>query len=98
MKRMMVVSPATGRDPKGRFVAGHSFAVKGWRALVEKRFEGDIAAAKTWLGKVGAWEYARQAQITRRGVFQYPGTPETFLQEWRRRLDFRLGDVGELKF
>lgn len=87
-----------GRDERGRFVAGHPFAALGWVALVQKRFEGDVSAAKTWLGKVGAWEYARQAQITRRGVFQYPGTPEQWLEEWRRRLNFRLSDVGELKF
>ena len=87
-----------GRDERGRFVAGHPFAALGWAALVQKRFEGDTAAAKTWLGKVGAWEYARQAQITRQGVFQHPGTPEQWLAEWRRRLNFRLSDVGELKF
>jgi hypothetical protein len=70
----------------------------GWRGLVQKRFGGDVAAAKDWLGRVGAWEYARQAQIQRRGCFQYPGTPETFLADWRRRFEFSLADVGEMTF
>ena len=71
---------------------------RGWLALVDKRFGSNTDAAKAWVGRVGAWEYARQAQITRRGVFQYPGEPETFLAEWRRRLEFSLADVGEMKF
>ena len=87
-----------GRDERGRFVAGHPFAALGWAALVQKRFEGDTTAAKTWLGKVGAWEYARQAQITRRGVFQYPGTPEIFLADWHKKFEFTLADVGEMGF
>ena len=92
------VCASTGRDSRGRFTPGHPFAKLGWRGLVQKRFGGDVAAAKTWLGKVGAWEYARQAQITRRGVFQHPGTPEQWLEEWRRRIEFTLADVGEMKF
>ena len=86
------------RDSLGRFTPGNHYAAMGWRGLVQKRFGGDVAAAKTWLGKVGAWEYARQAQITRRGVFQHPGTPEQWLEEWRRRFEFTLADVGEMKF
>lgn len=86
------------RDERGRFTRGHSFAMLGWAGLVAKRFDGDVAAAKDWLGRVGAWEYARQAQITRQSAFQYPGTPETFLAEWRRRFEFSLADCGELKF
>lgn len=92
------VCSSTGRDSRGRFTPGHPFAALGWRGLVQKRFGGDVAAAKDWLGRVGAWEYARQAQIRRTGAFQYPGTPETFLVKWRQRFEFSLADVGEMKF
>lgn len=86
------------RDSKGRFVAGHSVAKSGWDGLVSKRFNGDRAAAREWLGQVGAWAYARQTGIVRSYAFQYPGTPEQFLEKFTRRLDFTLQDVGELKF
>ena len=88
----------SGRNEQGRFTAGNQFAVKGWEGLVQRRFNGDITAAREWLSRIGKWEYARQAQITRSGTFQHPGNPETFLQEWRQRLNFRLSDVTELKF
>lgn len=86
------------RDSKGRFVAGHSVAAKGWAALVTQRFGGNEAAAREWLGRVGGWAYAKQAQIFRASTFQYPGSPEEFLDKYNRRLEFSLQDVGELRF
>lgn len=86
------------RDAKGRFVAGHSIAKSGWEGLVNKRFGGNRAAAVEWLGRVGAWEYARQAGIFRSYAFQYPGTPEQFLEHYTKRLEFTLADVSELQF
>jgi hypothetical protein len=49
-------------------------------------------------GRVGAWEYARQAGIFRSYAFQYPGTPEDFLEHYTKRLEFTLADVSELQF
>lgn len=86
------------RDAKGRFVAGHSLATKGWEGLVRKRFDGDVVAAKEWLGRVGSWAYARQTGIFRSYAFRHPGTPEQFLAEWRKRMNFTLADVGEMEF
>ena len=88
----------TGRDERGRFVAGHELAVKGWEGLVAKRFQGDSVAAREWLAQLGRHSYMMMTPIRRQSAFQHPGTPENFLQEWRRRLDFTLSDVGELKF
>lgn len=96
----------TGRDSQGRFVAGHTHASKGWAALVQKRFEGDSVAARAWLAALGMYAYGRAyyhpatgyASFVKECFRVHPGTPEQFLMEWRQRLDFRLSDVGELKF
>ena len=61
----------------------------GWKGLVERRFEGNEAAARFWWGKVGAHTYARLAvggtAIPWKSVFDYPGSPEEFMT-WYRRL------------
>lgn len=86
------------RDAQGRFTLGHELAVKGWEGLIKKRFEGDSVAAREWLAQLGRHAYMMQTPIRRQNAFRHPGTPEQWLEEWRRRLDFRLSDVGELKF
>lgn len=96
----------TGRDNLGRFVAGHTHASKGWAALVQKRFEGDGVAAREWLAQLGRYGYglayyhpAKGYAIFVKECFRvHPGSPEQFLAEWRQRLNFRLQDVGEMKF
>lgn len=47
----------TDRDHKGRFMAGNSSALTGWKALIAKRFAGDEAACRRWWGMMGAWHY-----------------------------------------
>lgn len=94
------------RDPLGRFTPGHELAVKGWEGLVKKRFEGDSVAAREWLAQLGRYGYGLAYYHPSKGYASWvkecfkvhPGSPEQFLMEWRRRLDFRLSDVGEMKF
>lgn len=88
----------SGRDEKGRFASGNAIAKMGWHGLVQKRFEGDSVAAKEWLAQLGRHSYMMQTPIRRQHAFYHPGTPEQWLEEWRRRFEFCLADVGELKF
>ena len=93
----------TGRNKRGRFTTGNPYARLGWRGLVEKRFAGDTAAARAWLGAVGRHAYARQAlQGTRfeyrlQTIWRHPGQPEQFTQQWRQSLAFTLDDVQEVQ-
>ena len=93
----------TGRNKRGRFVAGNPFALLGWRGLVAKRFDGDVTAARAWLAAVGRHSYARQAiggtvfEYRLQTIWRHPGEPETFLAVWRRRLAFTLADVEEVQ-
>lgn len=89
------------RRKNGQFAPGNTISRLGWRGLVEKRFDGDMEAAKEWIGRVGANQYAKQAQIFRSYAFQYPGRPEDFVAkraERNKALEFTLSDVGELSF
>ena len=89
------------RKPNGQFAKGNTISKLGWDALVKKRFNGNVKLAKLWIGRVGANQYAKQAQIFRAYAFQYPGDPETFMKaqaELEKRLNFTLKDVGELGF
>lgn len=88
----------TGRDDLGRFTPGHKHAVKGWEGLVKRRFEGDSVAAREWLAQLGRHSYMMMTPIRRQSAFRHPGTPEQWLEEWRRRFEFSLADCGELKF
>ncbi|MBX3001926.1 MAG: hypothetical protein KF893_25600 [Caldilineaceae bacterium] len=72
-----------GRDKRRRFVKGHQHARRGWLALVEKRFNGDMEAAKTWLGKIGAWADDERHPFWMRWYSPHPGTPEEFMQRWQ---------------
>lgn len=95
-----------GRDNLGRFTRGHPYAALGWEGLVRKRFQGDSSAARAWLAALGMYAYGLSyyhpttgyASWVKECFKMHPGSPEQFLMEWRRRLDFRLSDVGELKF
>jgi hypothetical protein len=86
------------RRDNGQFAHGNTISKQGWEALVRKRFDGDYALAKEWIGRVGANEYAKQAQIFRSSTFLYPGSPEEFMAKKTESLEFNLGDVGELEF
>ena len=94
----------TGRNARGRFVAGHPFAVFGWAGLVTKRFDGDITAARAWLAQLGRHAYAKQAiggtrfEYRLQTLWPHPGAPEQFLAQWRQRLAFTLADVQEVRF
>lgn len=49
----------------------------GWRALVAKRFGGDVAAARRWLGDLGAWasdQAYRGTFVYKPDAFRHPGT------------------------
>jgi hypothetical protein len=73
----------TDRDTKGRFVAGNSFALIGWRALVTQRFAGDERACRAWWGCMGAWHYDAPYRADGLGAIPHPGTPEEFLARYR---------------
>jgi len=93
----------TGRNKRGRFVAGNTFALLGWHGLIAKRFDGDVTAARAWLAAVGRHSYAKQAiggtvfEYRLQTIWRHPGEPETFLADWRRRLAFTLADVEEVQ-
>lgn len=90
------------RDSKGRFICGNAWARVGWAALVVRRFHGDVAAAKAWLGRLGVWAYGQQClnpywQV--KPCFQvHPGTPECFIERWQASFEFALADMRELAF
>lgn len=86
------------RDDKGHFTPGNGVAITGWEGLVKKRFAGDSVAAREWLAQLGRHSYMMQTPIRRQSAFRHPGTPEQWLEEWRRRFEFSLADVGEMKF
>ena len=75
-------------------------AALGWAALVERRFGGDIAAAREWIGRVGFHTYARAALAGTPNAhklnypqYAHPGSPEEFLEYWERRLAFNLEEL-----
>lgn len=94
----LLIAPTTpriqpGRDARGRFTKGNQWARLGWLGLVERRFSGDYALAKTWLGRVGVNAYAQQftlltpmMRMRLETVYAYPGTPEAFAAAWHRRM------------
>lgn len=87
------------RDSHGRFTAGNEYARMGWDGLVAKRFDGDAAAAREWLGAIGAWAYAVDVGLpVHKACFAHPGAPEQFLVAWRQRMSFTLADVDVLEF
>ena len=88
-----------GRDKKGRFRKGNPYARRGWLALVEKRFQGDMTAARAWVGAMGAWAYDTPYRAMGWGTFPHPGSPEEFLQRYRANLEgITLNSVTELSF
>lgn len=54
----------------------------GFRALVERRFDGDWEMAKRYVGEVGAWgsDVYRGTPWQR---FTHPGTIDAFLSRWK---------------
>ena len=92
----------TGRNSRGRFTAGNTYAGKGWRGLVQKRFGGDVTAARAWLAQLGRHAYAQQALAGtclahKLVMWPHPGQPEQFAAAWRSRLAFTLADVPEVQ-
>lgn len=92
----------SGRNAQGRFVAGNTIAQQGWRGLVQKRFDGDVTAARAWLAQLGRHSYAQQALAGtclahKLALWPHPGQPETFTAAWRQSLAFTLADVPELE-
>lgn len=89
----------TGRNVQGRFVAGNTIAQQGWCGLVQKRFDGDVTAARAWLAQLGRHSYARQAiggtvfAYRLQTVWPHPGNPGEFLAAWRQSLAFTLADI-----
>jgi hypothetical protein len=91
-----------GRNKRGRFTKGNPYAALGWRGLVQKRFEGDVTAARAYLAQLGRYSYAKQAlqgtvfEYRLQTVWKHPGRPEQFLAAWRQSLAFTLADVEEV--
>lgn len=92
----------TGRNKRGRFTAGNTFAYAGWRGLVARRFGGDVTAARAWLAQLGRYSYARQALAGtclahKLALWPHPGQPEVFAAAWRQSLAFTLADAPEIQ-
>jgi sarcosine oxidase delta subunit len=87
------------RDRWGRFVPGNRVCYRGCLGLVAGPFQGDITAARAWLGQLGAHTYARQClqgtplEWRLEAIWKHPGTCEQFLNQWRQSLAFNLTDV-----
>lgn len=91
------------RDKRGRFAEGNTISRRGWLALVEKHFDGDVAAARAYVGQLGFHTYARAALIgtpnehkLRSPNYAHPGAPQQFYAAWCNRLNFDLSQVEEL--
>jgi hypothetical protein len=92
----------TGRDAQGRFTPGNQIAHSGWAGLVQRRFAGDEATAKLWVGQLGRWAYAKQFAGHQTPMMAYraatcyahPGQPE----QYRQRFEFTLADIEPLAF
>lgn len=54
----------------------------GWAALVDRRFAGDDAAARAWIGRIGVWADDQSHPWWMR-VARHPGSPEQFLSAWQ---------------
>ena len=101
------MSKSIDRDEKGRFVKGNQTALSGWKALLDKRFGGDIYMAKAWMKRIGDYGYGCCFKDSRTGEFPEwvkdcfktePPPLETFKNEFAAKLEFTMQDVGELKF
>lgn len=96
----------SSRDKQGRFAAGNPYALMGWQGLVNRRFAGDVVAAKEWVGQLGRYAYGRNYWTPGKGYpcwvkgcsKTHPGTPEAFHVNWNPRLSFTLADVPEKEF
>jgi hypothetical protein len=92
-----------GRNKRGRFRKGNPYAAQGWRGLVEKRFDGDVTAARAYMAQLGRYSYAKQAlegtrfEYRLQTVWKHPGEPREFLASWRQSLAFTLVDVEEVQ-
>lgn len=74
------------RDSKGRFLPGNRICFDGWKAFVNKYFDGDEALAKRYWGDLGAHHYAQQNDgIPLKAAFAHPGTPAEYRKRFERR-------------
>ena len=66
----------------------------GWKALVRNQFDNDELAAKAWLAQLGRYAYGLNFRRRGADMFWYPvwikscfrthpGTPASFMQQWR---------------
>lgn len=88
----------TNRDSQGRFTPGNQIARLGWAGLVQRRFNGDEVAAKTWWGRMGAYNSDAIYRQRGLGAMPHPGQPEEFAAQYSQRFDFTLADVPEMRF
>lgn len=90
----------------GRFTPGNTIGLLGWQGLVSRRFAGDRATARAWVGQLGRWAYAKQfvghqtpmMAMRFATVYAHPGQPEQFAAHYRAALEFTLNDVQEVRF
>jgi hypothetical protein len=99
--------PHNGRNSQGRFTQGNCIAYKGWLGLVNKRFNGDFATAKAYVAQLGRYSYGKMCDCElnspvmvwrKYNLFFHPGTPEQFVEQYNKKLDFTLDDIEELNF
>lgn len=97
----------TNRDAQGRFTTGNQIAALGWQGLVQRRFAGDRAAARAWVGQLGRWAYGLNYFDRHTGQYmpwvkpcfrQHPGQPEQFAARYWQRFEFSLADVQPMEF
>jgi hypothetical protein len=87
------------RARNGQFLPGNTIAKQGWRGLVRKRFQGDVGAAREWVGAIGAWAYDAPYRAKGWGSFPHPGPPEEFKQRRDQSIQaISLNSIQELQF
>jgi hypothetical protein len=86
------------RDQRGRFQPGNQVCYQGWRALVQKRFEGDEQACKAWWSAWGAYHSDFPYHGTVIQKFFPPPPPEEFLAQRRQVQALTLQELPDLAF
>lgn len=92
-----------GRDSKGRFTRGNTYAADGGRAMVRKHFGGDDRAQRRYLAELGYYNYEVMAAVTGglglsvRRAAAHPGP----IQDWRAKFyteDLFTGSHRDIDF
>ena len=83
------------RNKDGRFAPGNTLCRAGFQAMLNKHFDGDKAAFNAWFAQLGRYAYGLNYRRRGADMFWYPvwikacfrthpGTPASFMHQWRQ--------------